>query len=183
MIHQDQVQHRGLVHDQKIAPERALFIAFERHPRCRLHLQQPVHRLRRPSRRLGQPFCRPTGRRGQDRLRARVLAQFDNSAHNRRLARAGPPGQHRQPVGQRRQHRLPLPRNQTHRAAVVTCPLFKPREPPFPVHYPKRCQRTGFAAASPLRRAKLPHHHAQPVADTHFTVIHRRQIDCLTALQ
>ncbi len=65
MAHQGNVHHRGLVHDQQVALQRAPFVAGEA-AAARVHLQQPVNGFGLEAGGLGQAARGPAGRSAQE---------------------------------------------------------------------------------------------------------------------
>ena len=100
VVHEQDVDHGALVHDQDIPIEGVVLvflIAFRR-----LHLQQAVDSLGLHPGRLGQAFRRPPRRGRQENAGARLPEGRDDAAGRGGLARPGPAGQYQDLAGRSR---------------------------------------------------------------------------------
>ena len=140
-LHEQQVDHRRLVHDHEAFGERVAGVvqrgaagtkaeeAVERPRGGELGAQREVGRRRvdeaaeRGLDRSAQPVRRLPGRGSEGDIeglgQARAARRANQGHHDRRLARAGSTANRAQPVAQRRADRLPLPRVQTEARRVA----------------------------------------------------------------
>ena len=117
IIHEHDVDHGTLIHDQDIPPEGILFvflITFRR-----LGFQQPVDGFGLDSRRLGETLCRPSGRSSQEDPGAGFTESRDHPQRRRRFSRARPAGKDQHLAGHSSQDRL-------HLDLVILHPCFFP---------------------------------------------------------
>ena len=99
IVHQHDINHGALVHDQHIALQRMRFIFLI--PLRRLELQQPMNGLRLHAGGLGEPFGSPACGRRQKHLRPRLPKSRDDPQSRGGLAGARPTGQDEHLAGDR----------------------------------------------------------------------------------
>ena len=97
--HQREVDHRGLVHNERIGLERFLFAFGERHLAGLVvegHAEHAVDGLRVAAAELAHALGGAARGRGEQNIQAHALEERDDGAHARRLTRAGAAGQQQQ---------------------------------------------------------------------------------------
>ena len=108
-VGQVEVEHRGLVHDEK--PDRQRVSEVAREAQGRVVAQQPVDGLSRAVAGLGEAFSGPAGGGAEGVIElaaARLFQHPDDGAHRLRLAGTRPAGEHGHFAGHRRFHRAAL---------------------------------------------------------------------------
>ena len=91
IVGKHQVEHGGFIDDDHVGVDRILFRTAE--SLSRLKFQQPMYRFGLPTRRFGQPFCRPTRRRSQRIANPVPIQQIEQGAHGGCFTRAGTAGE------------------------------------------------------------------------------------------
>ena len=89
-VHQQDIDHGGLVHDQQIAVERVVLVRAEA-ARLRVDLQQPVDGLGLQAGGFGQPLGRPSGRGAQQQAEPLATRIFRIELTRVVLPTPGPP--------------------------------------------------------------------------------------------
>ncbi len=101
------VDHRGLVDDRDLGVERQLGTALEA-AQAGIELEQAVERRGLDAGRLGEPFGRPAGGRGERHFDPFLGQDADEAANQRGLARARAAGDHQELAQEAPADRLPL---------------------------------------------------------------------------
>ena len=123
--HQREVDHRGLVHNERIGLERFLFAFGERHLAGLVvegHAEHAVDGLRVAVAELAHALGGAARGRGEQDIQAHALEERDDGAHARRLARAGAAGEQQQLLLCRKLNGLTLERRVLH--ALLALDLF-----------------------------------------------------------
>ena len=107
VVHQEGVDHRGLVDDQEVAVERRILVFLEA-ALLEAVFEKAVDRLGLVARRLGHPFGGPAGRGGQEDLRPDARKDPEHGVDDRRLPRSGAAGDDQHLVAGDRADRLDL---------------------------------------------------------------------------
>ena len=108
MVGQQQVEHGGFVHDDRIHVERVLLVALKAEAVARAELQQSVDGLGLPAGGFAQAFGRAAGGRGQHVASLGSLEQMDQRELAGCLARTRAAGDDSNSSCQRRAHRVLL---------------------------------------------------------------------------
>ena len=146
IIHEHDIDHRALIHDQDIALQRVFLILLI--PLRRFYFQEPVNGFCFHPSGLRKAFRRASGRRCQQDLRACHAKGCDNAECGRCLSRARPSGQYQDLALHRAQNRLHLDLVILHACSSVytLCKSGRIHMDAF---------RIGINGTKPLRRADL----------------------------
>ena len=114
VLHEHNIHHRNLVHDDDICLKLRLRVAPEAHLPLlpALCFEHAVHRRSRASRCLCEALCRASRRRGKQDLKSLRTEDVDDAAYDGGLARPGTACQDEDTVLQRGDDRLPLRRGE-----------------------------------------------------------------------
>ena len=111
-VHQEHVNHRGLIHDEEVAVQWLVLVAGEPSG-GRIDLQEAMYRLRLQSCRLGKPLRRPSRGSAEEALHLFRPEDQEDRVHEGGLADAGTASNDDDTAGQRGLQCLPLARCQS----------------------------------------------------------------------
>src|SRR5687768_4810901 len=111
MVHEDNIDHRGFIHDDQVVVESMVAIPLET-TQTRLKLQQAMDGLRLAASRFAQPFGRATSRGAEGDAELLRRKDLDDAADECRFADAGATRDDEYLVRRRAADRVPLSRGQ-----------------------------------------------------------------------